>query len=64
MINNIMMNPLIYSICIFIIIALLLSVVYADKIKLSEKKHIISGLYILLGAFIHVSVLIVVELLK
>lgn len=57
-----MTNPLIYSICIFLIVALLLSIVFADKIKFSEKKHIISGLYILLAAFIHVSVLIVLEL--
>lgn len=58
------MNPIIYSICIFLIISLLSSIVFSERIKNSDKKHIISGVYVLLAAFIHLCVLMGVELIN
>ena len=63
-ISFIMIKPLYFSLLLFLIIALLLSLVYSENLKKSEKKHVIAGMYILLGGFIHAFILIGFEVFK
>ena len=58
-----MIESIQYSLLIFLVLALLISVIYKEKLKQNDKKHIISGLYMILAAFIHGFVIIIRELM-
>ena len=59
-----MTHPLVYSISLFLIVALLMSIVFVEHIKQSNKKHMIAGLYILFAVFVHFFVLLLIELFR
>jgi hypothetical protein len=59
-----MTHPLVYSICLFMIVALLVSIIFVDRIKQSNKKHMIAGLYMLFAVFVHFLVLLLIELFQ
>ena len=50
-----MANVIQFSILSFVVIALIISVVYGDKIQKSKRKHIIGAGFLLLASFIHAS---------
>lgn len=55
------MKAIYYSLCIFLILSLLASVIFADKLKKAEKKHIIAAGYVALAAVVHALVVIFTE---
>ncbi len=56
--HNMKTTPLQHSVVIFLIVSLIISIFYAETLKKSNKKHIISGLFILGAIFIYASMII------
>ena len=58
-----MNSPFYYSICIFLIASLILSVIYAENIKQNNKKHILAAMYVFLAAIVYMSVILINSIL-
>ena len=51
-------TPLQYSVVVFVVLALIVSVFYGEKMQKSNRKHMIAACFILGAALIHAAMLV------
>lgn len=56
--------PIFYSICFFLILSLLSSILFVERIKQTERKHMVAGVYVALAVFVHAAVLVMHAIFK